>query len=176
MVIGPFSYWTIWSSDRLASGPEHKLDGDWLIHSFFNWLIYSLIRSLIHSLTRSLIHSLTRSLIHSFVYSFIHWLLDWLIGVGVKKLLGLLDMVKQTEPGLRVNKLLSKLEEENFIELAAWSIRLRIRQMDSARSSFFICIQVCLYIGWNSHRGKSDGFRYYQQATLIFRSMCIGQQ
>lgn len=39
--------------------------------------------------------------------------------VGVKKLLGLLDMVKQTEPVNRVNKLLSKLEEENFIELQA---------------------------------------------------------
>jgi len=39
--------------------------------------------------------------------------------IGVKKLLGLLDMVKQTDPASRVNKLLSKLEEENYIELAA---------------------------------------------------------
>ena len=56
--------------------------------------------------------------------------------IGVKKLLGLIDMVKQTDPRSgnileilkskkilflrsRVNKLLSKLEEENFIELVA---------------------------------------------------------
>ena len=56
--------------------------------------------------------------------------------VGVKKLLGLIDMVKQTDPRYdyinkfclilscssfrsRVNKLLSKLEEENYIELVA---------------------------------------------------------
>jgi len=39
--------------------------------------------------------------------------------VGVKKLLGLLDMVKQTDPANRVHKLLSKLEEENLIELSA---------------------------------------------------------
>jgi len=37
--------------------------------------------------------------------------------IGVKKLLGLLDMVKQTDPASRVDKLLSKLEEENLIEL-----------------------------------------------------------
>merc|ERR1719325_426887 len=39
--------------------------------------------------------------------------------IGVKKLLGLIDMVKQTDPRSRVNKLLSKLEEENFIELVS---------------------------------------------------------
>jgi len=39
--------------------------------------------------------------------------------IGVKKLLGLIDMVKQTDPRSRVNKLLSKLEEENFIDLVA---------------------------------------------------------
>jgi len=39
--------------------------------------------------------------------------------IGVKKLLGLIDMVKQTDPRSRVNKLLSKLEEENYIELVA---------------------------------------------------------
>ena len=55
--------------------------------------------------------------------------------IGVKKLLGLIDMVKQTDQRSdntqnvtqcnqhifrsRVNKLLSKLEEENFIELVA---------------------------------------------------------
>ena len=56
--------------------------------------------------------------------------------IGVKKLLGLIDMVKQTDPRSgnileilkskeilflrsRVNKLLSKLEEDNFIELVA---------------------------------------------------------
>merc|ERR1712106_974983 len=39
--------------------------------------------------------------------------------VGVKKLLGLIDMVKQTDPRSRVVKLLSKLEEEGFIDLVA---------------------------------------------------------
>ena len=39
--------------------------------------------------------------------------------VGVKKLLGLIDMVKQTDPRSRVMKLLSKLEEEGFIDLVA---------------------------------------------------------
>jgi len=39
--------------------------------------------------------------------------------IGVKKLLGLLDMVKQTDPNSRIHKLISKLEEENFIELRA---------------------------------------------------------
>merc|ERR1719187_2984804 len=38
--------------------------------------------------------------------------------IGVKKLLGLLDMAKQTDPSVRSIKLLSKLEEEGFIELA----------------------------------------------------------
>lgn len=39
--------------------------------------------------------------------------------VGVKKLLGLIDMVKQTDPRSRVMKLLSKLEEEGYIDLVA---------------------------------------------------------
>jgi len=39
--------------------------------------------------------------------------------IGVKKLLGLIDMVKQMEPRARVNKLMSKLEEEQYIELEA---------------------------------------------------------
>lgn len=39
--------------------------------------------------------------------------------IGVKKLLGLLDMVKQTDPNSRIFKLISKLEEENYIELRA---------------------------------------------------------
>jgi len=37
--------------------------------------------------------------------------------IGVKKLLGLIDMVKQMEPSARVVKLLSKLEEEQYIDL-----------------------------------------------------------
>ena len=36
------------------------------------------------------------------------------ICIGVKKLLGLLDMVKQMEPKGRLIRLLNKLEEENF--------------------------------------------------------------
>ena len=43
----------------------------------------------------------------------------FLFHLGVKKLLGLLDMVKQTDPNSRIHKLISKLEEENFIELRA---------------------------------------------------------
>jgi len=39
--------------------------------------------------------------------------------IGVKKLLGLIDMVKQTDQRSRVSKLLSKLEEENYIELVS---------------------------------------------------------
>ena len=39
--------------------------------------------------------------------------------VGVKKLLGLSDKVKQTDPKSRVMKLLSKLEEEGYIDLVA---------------------------------------------------------
>jgi len=35
--------------------------------------------------------------------------------IGVKKLLGLLDMVNQTEEGVRVEKLIAKLEEEMYI-------------------------------------------------------------
>jgi len=35
--------------------------------------------------------------------------------IGVKKLLGLLDMVNQTEEGVRVGKLIAKLEEEMYI-------------------------------------------------------------
>lgn len=37
--------------------------------------------------------------------------------IGVKKLLGLLDMVHQTQEGERVDKLINKLEEEMFISL-----------------------------------------------------------
>lgn len=37
--------------------------------------------------------------------------------IGVKKLLGLLDMVRQTKEGERSNKLISKLEEEGFVSL-----------------------------------------------------------
>ena len=37
--------------------------------------------------------------------------------IGVKKLLGLLDMVHQTEEKDRVDKLITKLEEEMFISL-----------------------------------------------------------
>ena len=37
--------------------------------------------------------------------------------IGVKKLLGLLDMVAQTQEAERVNKLVMKLEEEMFISL-----------------------------------------------------------
>jgi len=36
------------------------------------------------------------------------------ICIGVKKLLGLLDMVKQMEPKGRLIRFLNKLEEENF--------------------------------------------------------------
>ena len=39
--------------------------------------------------------------------------------VGVKKLLGLIDMVKQTDPKSHIMKLLSKLEEEGYIDLVA---------------------------------------------------------
>jgi len=39
--------------------------------------------------------------------------------IGVKKLLGLIDMVKQMEPRARVNKLMCKLEDEQFIDLVA---------------------------------------------------------
>merc|ERR1712241_788597 len=39
--------------------------------------------------------------------------------IGVKKLLGLIDMVKQMEPRARVNKLMCKLEDEQFIDLDA---------------------------------------------------------
>ena len=37
--------------------------------------------------------------------------------IGVKKLLGLLDMVHQTQEAERVDKLINKLEEEMFISL-----------------------------------------------------------
>ncbi len=37
------------------------------------------------------------------------------VSIGVKKLLDLLDMVKQMQPELRINKLLNKLEQEEFI-------------------------------------------------------------
>ena len=37
--------------------------------------------------------------------------------IGVKKLLGLLDMVRQVGEGDRIGKLVSKLEEERFLEL-----------------------------------------------------------
>ena len=37
--------------------------------------------------------------------------------IGVKKLLGLLDMVHQTQEADRVDKLINKLEEEMFISL-----------------------------------------------------------
>ena len=36
--------------------------------------------------------------------------------IGVKKLLGLLDMVAQTGAGERADKLVAKLEEEMFVE------------------------------------------------------------
>ena len=35
--------------------------------------------------------------------------------IGVKKLLGLLDMVNQTEEAVRASKLIAKLEDEMFI-------------------------------------------------------------
>ena len=38
------------------------------------------------------------------------------LAAGVKKLLGLLDMVAQTGPRERAGKLLAKLEEEMFVE------------------------------------------------------------
>ena len=42
------------------------------------------------------------------------------INIGVKKLLGLLDMARQTEVDGRGVKLVSKLEEEGFVELAQY--------------------------------------------------------
>jgi len=39
--------------------------------------------------------------------------------IGVKKLIGLLDMAKQSDPEDRTNKLLDKLESEGYLEMAA---------------------------------------------------------
>lgn len=38
--------------------------------------------------------------------------------IGIKTLLGLIDMARQTEPQHRAIKFLSKMEEENFLGLA----------------------------------------------------------
>ena len=48
------------------------------------------------------------------VATIVNKLKGYRICIGVKKLLGLLDMVKQMEPQGRLIRFLNKLEEENF--------------------------------------------------------------
>lgn len=53
-----------------------------------------------------LTHSLSLSLFHS-------------VFIGIKKLLGLIDMARQTEPSQRAIKFLSKMEEEGGLDMVA---------------------------------------------------------
>lgn len=60
-------------------------------------------------------------MIHFFgIYNFDSFILSYLfrVFIGIKKLLALIDMIRQTEPQHRAIKFLTKMEEEGGLDMA----------------------------------------------------------
>uniref|UniRef100_A0A1A9ZP64 NSF AAA+ ATPase lid domain-containing protein n=1 Tax=Glossina pallidipes TaxID=7398 RepID=A0A1A9ZP64_GLOPL len=99
--------------------------------------------------------------------------------IGIKKLLGLVDLARQTEPQHRAIKFLSKMEEEGGLEMMRQHVYAGGRAANKARA-YSIVITIALSLNSNAHittaiTSKGFSLILYNFIQLAIRN-CLERQ